>query len=157
MKLDDLKNKEIEINENGFLKVVEKKTGKFIPNEDEKYWFVNEYGEIDDAVYSDLEMLQWTINHHTVFRTEEEAEEYKEYLDTLDKYKHEFTDEEWKDDNIEKKHLVFHSDNGEIGLFFELTVKCPSCVYFNTNEDAENFVKEAGKENVKKFMFDVWE
>ena len=153
MKLDDLKEKEIEINENGFLKVVEKKTGKFIPKDGELYWYVDSCGYVS----SEFDYDEWLVNHIPVFAKQKEAEEYKDYLDILDKYKHEFTDEEWKNVNIEKKHLVFHSDNGEIGLFFELTVKCPNCVYFNTNEDAENFVKEAGEANVKRFMFDVWE
>ena len=157
MKLEDLKNKEFEITDDGLLKVVEKKTGKFVPKIGEIYWYVRSNGDVDYYRYTNCKIDEYILNHHPVFRTQEEAEEYRRYLDVLDKYKHEFTDQEWKDVNIEKKHLVFHSDNGETGLFFELTVKCPNCVYFNTNEDAENFVKEAGEENVKKFMFDVWE
>lgn len=156
MKLEDLANKEFEITEQGLLKVVEKK-GKYIPSKWERYYFVDTYGGIVADINSGNQGPQWCISHSQVFKTQKEAEEYKHYLETLDKYKHEFTDQEWKDVNIEKIHLVFHSDNGEIGLFFELTVKCPNCVYFNTDEDAENFVKEAGEENVKKFMFDVWE
>lgn len=156
MKLEDLKGKEIEITSEGFLKVVKKK-GKYIPSQWERYYFVDTYGGIVADINSGNQGPRWCISHSQVFKTQKETEEYKHYLEVLDKYKHEFTDQEWKDVNIEKKHLVFHSDNGEIGLFFELTVKCPNCVYFNTNEDAENFVKEAGEENVKKFMFDVWE
>lgn len=28
---------------------------------------------------------------------------------------------------------------------------------FKSEEDAEDFIEEAGKENVKRFMFDVWD
>lgn len=157
MKLEDLKGKEIKITSEGLLKVVEKKIGKFIPNKDERYWLVNEYGEIDHAVYSDLEILQWTINHHPVFRTEEEAEEYKDYLDSLDNYKHDFSDEEWKDEDIGKIRLCFDNECEKLSFYFEFIIKSPNCVYFKTQEDAEAFIKEVGEENVKKFMFDVWE
>ena len=156
MKLEDLKNKEFEITSEGLLKVVEKKTGKFIPNEDERYWFVNEYGEIDHAVYSDIEMLQWTINHHPVFRTEEEAEEYKDYLELLDKYKYEFSDEEWKGEELKWFIECIYPDTHFV-IVDSYSVKCPFHAYFKTQEDAEAFIKEAGEENVKKFMFDVWE
>lgn len=157
MKLEDLKNKEFEITSEGLLKVVEKKTGKFIPNEDERYWFVNEYGEIDHAVYSDIEMLQWTINHHPVFRTEEEAEEYKDYLDLLDKYKYEFSDEEWKDEETNKWFIECIYPDTRFVIVYNYSVKCPFHAYFKLKEDAEAFIKEAGEENVKRFMFDVWE
>ena len=157
MKLEELKDKEFEITSEGLLKVVEKKIGKFIPNEDERYWFVNEYGEIDHAVYSDLEMLQWTINHHPVFRTEEEAEEYRDYLELLDKYKYEFSDEEWNSYKVEKWVLSFDVENDGLDCCGTYTRKHPNCIYFKSLEDAEAFIKEVGEENVKKFMFDVWE
>lgn len=35
--------------------------------------------------------------------------------------------------------------------------KLPNCAYFKTQEDVKSFIEEIGKENVKKFMFDVWE
>ena len=157
MKLEDLKNKEFKITSEGLLKVVEKKTGKFIPNEDERYWFVNEYGEIDHAVYSDIEMLQWTINHHPVFKTEEEAEEYKDYLELLDKYKYEFSDEDWENEYIKKWLLQYFAYSGELSGGCTYNSKLPNCTYFKTQEYADAFIKEAGEENVKRFMFDVWE
>ena len=37
------------------------------------------------------------------------------------------------------------------------TRKHPNCIYFKSLEDAEDFIEEAGKDNIKKFMFDIWE
>ena len=153
MKLEDLANKEFEITSEGLLKVVEKK-GKFVPKEGEVYWYIDSYGYIS----SEFEYDEWFIKHKTVFRTREEVQQYKRYLDVLDKYKHEFSDEEWKNKNIEKWYLSFMSEYSD--AFYcrpSYTSKHPNCVYFKSEEDAELFIKEVGEENVKKFMFDVWE
>lgn len=156
MKLEDLKNKEFEITEEGILKVVEKK-GKYIPSKWERYCFVDTYGGIVADINSGNQGPQWCISHSQVFQTEKEAEEYKHYLEVLDKYKHEFTDEEWKSENIEKWHLCCCTKNGKLSTFCKYIIKYSNCVYFKSEEDAKDFIKEAGKENVKKFMFDVWE
>lgn len=153
MKLEDLANKEIEITSDGLLKVVEKKKGKFVPKEGELYWFIDSYGD----VCSEFECDEWFINHHPVFRTEEEAEEYKRYLEVLDKYKHEFTDEEWKNRDINKWYMHYFASSDELSKSYAYKFNLPNCTYFKTQEDVESFIEEAGEENVKKFMFDVWE
>lgn len=155
MKLEDLKGKEIEITDEGFLKVVEKK-GKFVPKKGEKdelYWYVDSYGYVG----SELEYDEWLIKHKPVFQTQKEAEEYKHYLELLDKYKYEFSDEEWINENIEKWHLCCYTINGKLSIFCKNLIKYPNCVYFKSYEDVNDFIKEVGEDNVKKFMFDVWE
>lgn len=153
MKLEDLANKEIEITSDGLLKVVEKKKGKFVPKEGELYWFIDSYG----YVCSEFECDEWFIKHKTVFRTREEVQQYKRYLDILDKYKHEFSAEEWINENIEKWHLRYYTNSCELDLYNAYTIKSPNCTYFKSKVDAEDFIKEVGNENVKRFMFDVWE
>ena len=83
MKLEDLKNKEFEITSEGILKVVEKKTGKFVPKNGETYWFVDSEGYVS----SEFENNEWFIKHNLVFRTREEVKEYNHYLELLDKYR----------------------------------------------------------------------
>ena len=149
----DLEGETLEVVEGGLLKIVEPKKGKFVPKEGELYWFIDLYG----YVCSEFEYDEWFIKHETVFRTREEVQQYKRYLDVLDKYKYEFSKEEWENENIEKWHLCCHTESGELSWYCAFTTKSPNCVYFKTQEDAEAFVEEAGEENVKKFMFDVWE
>lgn len=157
MKLEDLKGKEIEITSEGLLKVVEKKS-KFVPKKGEKCWLINSRGFIDYLKYGNNDKIdRWIANHTPVFATQKEAEEYKHYLEVLDKYKHEFTDEEWKNDNIEKLLLCFHANSNELDFYHSYNLKFQNCIYFKSLEDAEDFIKEAGIENIKKFMFDVWE
>ena len=157
MKLEDLKNKEFEITSDGLLKVVEKKTGRFIPKKGEKYWFINSKGCIDWIKYDNDDIDRWVINHTPVFATCEEVEEYEHYLEVLDKCKYEFSEEEWGNESIKKWHLCCHTESGELSGYCAFTTKSPNCVYFKSQEDAELFIEEVGEENVKRFMFDVWE
>lgn len=157
MKLEDLKNKEFEITDEGILKVVEvKKKGKFMPKKDEHYWFISNYGLLNDT-YIASKYDEWLVNHQPVFRAKAEAEEYKDYLELLDKYKYNFSEEEWKNDNIKKWIIWLSIENKSLSVGYFCGIKCHNGVYFISEENAEAFIKEVGIENVKKFMFDVWE
>lgn len=152
MKLEDLANKEFEITSEGLLKVAEKKKSKFVPKDGESYWYVNPYGVVANTRY-DSDTDRWLIKHHPVFRTIEEVGEYKRYLDVLDKYKHEFTDEEWKNGDIDKWYMHYFASSDELSKSCAYKFNLPNCTYFKTQEDVESFIEEAGEENVKKFMF----
>ena len=156
MKLEDLKGKEIEITSEGFLKVVKKK-GKYIPSKWERYYFVDIYGGIVADINSGNQGPQWCVSHSQVFKTQTEAEEYKHYLETLDKYKYEFSDEEWEDNDIKKWVIKYFCDDKALRAICGFVCKYANPVYFKTVKDAQAFIEEAGEENVKKFMFDVWE
>lgn len=155
MKLEDLKNKEFEITEYGLLKLVEKKD-KFVPKKGELYWSVSDYGTIESD-YKANKCDEWLIKYKPVFRTKEEAKEYKDYLEALDKYKYEFSVEEWENYCIPKYYMWM--DYKERSLKFDIaySVKFANYIYFKSLEEAEDFIKEVGNENVKRFMFDVWE
>lgn len=157
MKLEDLKNKEFEITDDGLLKVVEKKTGKFVPKIDEIYWYVRSNGNVDYYRFTNDKVDEYLLNHHPVFRTQEEAEEYEHYLVVLSEYKYEFTYEEWKNTKIDKWYLVYDIERDAICHFSDTDLIGDSHSYFKTKEDTEYFIRKAGRENVKKFMFDVWE
>lgn len=157
MKTEDLANKEFEITDEGFLKVVEVKKEKYIPKYGELYWYIDDNGFTNVHTYENDMTDQWIINHFIVFRTEEEAEEYKRYLDVLDEYKYKFSNDEWKDDDIEKWYLIYDYFREDLNIDCNTFTRRPSHAYFKSKEDAEDFIKEAGIENIKKFMFDVWE
>ena len=154
----DLEGETLEVVEGGLLKIVNPKKGKYVPKVEETYWYVRSNGNVDYYRYTNDEIDKYILNHHPVFRTEEEAYEYKDYLELLDKYKYEFSKEEWKNKNIEKWYLSFMSEySGAFDCCPTYTRKHPNCVYFKSEEDAEAFIEEAGEENVKRFMFDIWE
>nr|DAG69154.1 MAG TPA: hypothetical protein [Caudoviricetes sp.] len=152
----DLEGETLEVVEGGLLKIVEPKKGKFVPKEGEVYWYIGLYGKTIDTIY-DSDTDSWLVKHHPVFRTEDEAVEYKLYLEILDKYKYEFSKEEWENRDIEKWRLYYFIVSDELTKSRAYKFKLANCTYFKTQEDVESFIEEAGEENVKKFMFDVWE
>lgn len=156
MKLEDLKGKEIEITDEGLLKVVEKK-GKFVPKVEETYWYVRSNGDVDYYNFINDEIDKYLINHQPVFKTEEKAYEYKDYLELLDKYKYNFSDEEWLNSDILKWFVYYIHSSKLLNVGCNNVSKYPLTAYFKSEEDAEDFIEEAGKDNIKKFMFDVWE
>ena len=85
--------------------------------------------------------------------TEEEAEEYAKYLKALEKYRHNFTIDELKNPYTPKYQLHLYRDKIEyIGYG---TVK--GKIWFKSSKDCDLFIREVGIDNIKKFMFDIWE
>lgn len=129
---------------------------KFFPKMNEKYSFIDVYGRLLTIRNEDDLMDRWLIKHYPVFKTKEEARDYLHYLDLLFEYRYEFSREEWKDDYIDKWFIKYDYNDDRLITAYNLTSKC-SCYYFKSEKDAKAFVEKAGAENIKKFMFNVWD
>lgn len=140
--------------EDGTLKIYNGKS-KFIPKENEIYYYIDGGAIYFTGYDSRYNQDQWRIKHQPVFRTKADAADYLLFLEQLDKYTYNFTSEEWKNRDI-NKHCLFY-DNGIKTTFFTDYFKYPSVPYFKSNKDAHNFISEAGKERIKKYLFDIWE
>lgn len=128
---------------------------KFFPKMNEKYSFVDTFGRVITIKNQDDLMDRWLIKHYPVFRTEKEAEDYLHYLDLLFEYCYEFSRDEWKDNYIGKWFIKYDYHDDRLIIAYNLTSKCLSH-YFISKKVAQDFIEEAGAENIKKFMFDVW-
>ena len=124
-------------------------SGRYIPRKGEYYWFVGICGGIIESRYN-TEQDEFAIKHNLVFMTKEEAEDYKWFLDQVDKYKKEFVtgqpnyrlcfDFEYnKLFMVQNDHIKHHKD------------------YFGNIENIKEFRNIAGDDRIKKYMFDVWE
>lgn len=123
--------------------------GRYIPKNGEYFWYVTTYGFILKDRFIN-EQNKYAIEHNIVFRTEEEAKDYKWFLDQVDKYKKEFItgqpnyrlcfDFEYnKLFMVQNNHIKHHKD------------------YFGNIENIKEFRNIAGDDRIKKYMFDVWE
>lgn len=154
------KDVEIELTENQIMEIEKQvKVEKFFPQNCEIYWFVyknyhNEYAINKQHVvnYSIMDLI--AIQNIYVFRTEAEAEIYKHYLETLET--HAFKPN-WKDIN-EKKYFVTYNFKHDVLDIDYITSELSNSKthYFESIEKVTQFIAVVGKENVKKFMFDVW-
>lgn len=154
--LEELKDKDLYLDDDGKIIVREKLKGRFLPKMGEVYYLVSN----DFIVYSKtnhgncLDII--TINKDYVFKTKEEAEEYAKYLKALEKYRYKFTIDEIKDTSIDKYYVEYEVDTDRMvasSFCYHVTNK----ILFKTKSDYKNFIEEVGKENIKKFMFDIWE
>lgn len=63
-----------------------KPKGRYIPKLGDYYWYVSEFGNIFKH-YNTNERDEFLIKNNLVFRTKEEAEDYRWFLEQVDKYK----------------------------------------------------------------------
>lgn len=150
----DLINMQFVENEDGTLRRYEKK-GKFVPKIEQTYWFIDKHGNINDYSYDNDTWDEWILKYNPIFETQEECEEYKNYLLALDKYSYDFSQEDWADESIVKWSLCFDYKIKKIQREFNQTYKC-NIYHFKSEDDVEKFIKEVGVEAIEKFMFGVY-
>ena len=124
-------------------------SGRYIPRKGEYYWFVGICGGIIENRYN-TEQDEYVIKHNLVFRTEEEAEDYKWFLDQVDKYKKEFITGQ------PNYRLCFDFEYNKLFLTKNDHIKHHKD-YFGNIENIKEFRNIAGDDRIKKYMFDVWE
>ena len=125
-----------------------KPKGRYIPKKGELYFFVGMYGGIIANLY-DSEQDEFVIKHNLVFRTKEEAEDYKWFLDQVDKYKKEFVEGEVN------HYFYYNFINKRIGISWDDDIK-ESKFYFGSKENIE-FRNIVGDERIKKYFFGAWD
>lgn len=126
-----------------------KPKGRYIPKKWELYFFVGMYGGIIANVY-DSEQDEYVIKHNLVFRTKEEAEDYKWFLDQVYNYKKEFVKDKYN------YCFYFDVDYKRLEIDYNQRFKY-DLTYFGDEENIEEFISVVGEERIKKYMFDVWE
>lgn len=154
--LEELKDKDLYLDDDGKIIVIEKSNSKFVPLIEENYYYVNyDYKTIEKRYLSDC-FDKLILSKDYVFATEEEAEEYAKYLKALEKYRYNFTIDEIKNIGINKYYVEYEIDIDRM-VAYSYCYHVTNKILFKTKSDCENFIEEAGKENIKKFMFDIWE
>lgn len=133
------------------------KIKKFIPSIDEEFYYVSKstkdssykiYISYNENPYDEL-----IVNNFLVFRTREDAEIYKRYLETLDKYSFK---PNWNDMNQYKFYIIYNHIVDSLCIDFYCYIQTSNNkVFFKSEEQAQQFINEVGKDNVKKFMFDI--
>lgn len=135
------------------LKEILKPQGRYIPYYREKYFYLNQFGIIDQTDNGITKQDKYCIKHNLVFRTKEECEEYKKFIELLDEYTFE---PDWNDEYQKKFIMIYGYSNNRI-FTTDLHYNDYGSIYFESEEKIKKFIELAGEENVKKFMFNVWE
>lgn len=152
---EEIKKLELELQET---KEYNKENWK--PKEGQMFYFINSYGNIDWLKYSNEDIYEYIINNNKVFKTIEEAEEYreylkvkKEYLKVKKEYSTEFTTKEWEDRNIAKYYIYFDYSSEKLYPACIFCIKYMNVTYF-TKENVEKFIKKYEKQ-ILKYEFGI--
>lgn len=147
----DLAGKRFMVLKNGDLREIK---GKFIPQDGERFWFVDANGNVTANRFNSDCVDEWITKHHPVFYTEEEAEEYEHYLETLDEYTFK---PDWEDGEQEKYEIRYGHRYRGIFISSPRTTMRSAAPYFPSTSAAKDFIAEVGELAVKRFMFDIWD
>jgi len=124
---------------------------KWKPRKVDKYWFVDEAGNVGKLKWFNDDIEKRWYKSGSCFRTEEEAEEYKEYKETEHMLRELADDEqEWDGENIHYE------------LYYDTEIKKPSVggnsfvmgnsFYFASNKSARAALKAIGEERLIKYF-----
>ena len=94
-----------------------------------------------------------------VFLTEEDAKfaiERLKVIAELKKYAKEFSDEEWKDNKIQKYYIIYQYSGDYIKSILTYTSK-ENVLYFESKEKIQEAIDAVGEDRIKKYYFGVRE
>lgn len=136
----------------GQLTIIKIKNKPWKPRVGDSYYFIsNGSGNVHHTtMYEDNEWHRYTLSHNLVFQTQEEAEDYKWFLDKVDEYQRAFTH------NQDNHFIYFDVDLGIVSIMNHNHSFIHGVVYFGDEENCTNFIKLVGEERIKKYMFYLW-
>lgn len=133
------------------------KEKKYIPKVGDKYYYIIATGKVlEDAFIPCASVDTDRLLFNNVFKTKEDAEKMLEKLKIINRLK-ELSTINFNDD-CNKLHYIISYDNEKKQIHYNVHHyfrESPFEVYFATEEDCVNAIKEIGEENLKKYYFDA--
>lgn len=115
--------------------------GRWKPEQYNKYWTVWINGSVTDEGWADCPTDKWAYSQRNVFKTKEEAEAHKRYLEAVARLR-DSSDflPDWNDSRQEKYCINLSNRSLMADSFF--TRNCGFIVYYPTLEAAEQSIKD---------------
>ena len=135
----------------GQLTIIKIKDKLWKPKFDEGYWFVSQYGHVNYNYNDNGEDDKYILTHRPVFQTEEEAKDYKWFLDKVDEYKKPFKT------RTENYFIYYNHDAKEICEHYAYYHQTQGTIYFGNKENIDKFLEEVGEDRINRYWFNIWE
>lgn len=143
-KIDELKREYKEKNE------------KWIPEEGEEYYFIDEELNVGWNWFDNDDTDEAIFKNNKIFKTEEEAQEYADYLKARKEYSYEFSKEEWEDSGIQKYFIYYNHTCNVLGITANNIWFPMNGIHFKSRGKAEEFIDKY-KKQILKFEFGIEE
>lgn len=132
------------------------KDGKWIPEEGEEYYYLSTDFSVSSCVNLLDSIDRTRFKFSKVFKTEEEAQEYADYLEARKEYSYEFSKEEWEDSGIQKYFIYYNHTCNVLGITANNIWFPMNGIHFKSRGKAEEFIDKY-KKQILKFEFDIEE
>jgi hypothetical protein len=129
-----------------------KKEGKWKPAMSENYWFRNDYGDVDFCQWCDTDIDNWRYNNLPTFKTEEQCSKYWHFMDTVKEKSYEFTELEWKNDELFKFWIDCDCTTNTFHVLRAFVAKGVGTIYFKSPEDAQYIIDNFKDELMEYFV-----
>lgn len=136
---------------NGDLEVEKIKKGPWKPKLNKLYWFISHYGDVYCNHNADDEQDKYIFTHRPIFQTEQEAADYKWFLDKVDEYKKPFDPERYN------YFFNYNPKKEKVYRTWDMVCQHQGTTYFGEKENIREFFEEVGEDRIKKYCFNVWE
>ena len=136
---------------NGVYKVEKLKKEPWKPKSGDNYWIVSCHGNVKCCFNDETISDKFTLEHNLVFKTEKEAHDYEWFINKVDEYKKPF--------EYGEKNYFFYYDYEDDALYitFNIAEAHQGVIYFDSYDKTKAFIKEVGKDRIKKYMFGIYE
>lgn len=153
-KISEMEN-EIKTLKEELNKQEEPKTGRWKPELNEKYWFIDNDGNISHACWDNDAIDNSRYKFGNVFKTVEEANFTAEQLKVLAQLKEYADSKKW---NYGNTHWCIEYDADIRHMYVDVynyIIKVPFNLYFSSAEQAQKAINAIGEERLKKYYFCV--
>lgn len=154
-KIEDLR-KEFNEKVDELKREYKEKNEKWIPEVGDRYYFIDEELNVDWQWFDNDDTDEAIFKNNKIFKTEEEAQEYADYLKARKEYSYEFSKEEWEEIEIKKYFIYYNYEYKRINVVFHNSFFEMNCICFKTEEKAEEFIDKY-KKQILKFEFGIEE
>lgn len=133
----------------------EKPTRTWKPEFGEKYYYMTTNGNVGQDTFN-TSFDKYRLSFRNVFKTAEEARKMVEKIKIINQLQ-ELSNVDFYHNCEGKKYLIiYNSKLKEIDYTTHTCIReVPFNIYFATQKDCENAIKEIGEDNLKKYYFDV--
>ena len=154
-KIEDLR-KEFNEKVDELKREYKEKNEKWIPEVGDRYYFIDEELNVDWQWFDNDDTDEVIFKYNKVFKTEEEAQEYADYLKARKEYSYEFSKEEWEDSGIQKYFIYYNHTCNVLGITVNNIWFPMNGIHFKSRGKAEEFIDKY-KKQILKFEFEIEE
>jgi len=130
---------------------------EWIPKDGEEYWYYDKDVEIlSSKFWSNDWHDERRLQNKVIFKTQVEAQRYADYQKAKKEYSYVFSKEEWKDVNKGKYYIFYSYYQNKIDINENMCSKNLNTIYFQTQDQAQEFIDKY-KNEILEYEFGIKE